>query len=266
MCVTQCASRSVRHAVCVTQNQARATLERMEEDGQLPDTIAVPFVRCRPQEDAQVVLCRLGLGHPRPALFLSGGARKIAPEHRALATECLRGVAQAATRLGMALVSGGTNCGVMASLGEACASLPQPPPLIGVLPSGIVARRGAAILERHHSHFLFVEGGDWGVESGWLSRLAAALTKGQHPCLGLLINGGRIARRDLSAALEQGLTVWAMEGSGRLADGLAQHRQGSAAPDPQLQALAAAANLSFLPATLRARAMEQRILKHFRRS
>ena len=139
------------------------------------------------------LLRRLGFVHPRPALFVSGGARRIAPEHEALAAAWLPGVARAAATLGLALVSGGTNSGVMALLGAACAELPQPPPLIGVLPSGMLARRGAAILERHHSHFTLVEGGEWGAESGWLSRLAVALTGGQHPCLGLLINGGRVA-------------------------------------------------------------------------
>ena len=235
----------------------------MREDWQISKTLASPFVCCRPQEDPQLVLRRLGLDHPRPALFVSGGARQITREHQDLAAELLRGVARAASRLGMTLVSGGTNSGVMALLGQACASIPQPPPLVGVLPSGIVARRSAAILEQNHSHFLFVEGGDWGVESGWLSGLAAALTKGQHPCLGLLINGGRIARRDLSIALEQGLSVWVMKGSGRLADALSQQRQGSAASDPQLRLLAAAANLAFLPATLSAQDFEYRIRSHF---
>lgn len=212
------------------------------------------------------VLRRLGFVHPRPALFVSGGARRIAPEHEALAAAWLPGVARAAATLGLALVSGGTNSGVMALLGAACAELPQPPPLIGVLPSGMLTRRGAAILDRHHSHFTLVEGGEWGAESGWLSRLAVALTGGQHPCLGLLINGGRVARRDLSAALGLGLPLWALQGSGRLADELARARQEDAHEDRQLLELARSPSLEIISTEGGAAAVEQRILTHYRRS
>lgn len=211
------------------------------------------------------VLRRLGFIHPRPALFVSGGARQLAAKYQALAAELLPGVAQAAGLLGMTLVSGGTDSGVMALLGVACAELAQPPPLIGVLPSGMLARRGAAVLERHHSHFLLVEGEEWGAESGWLSRLAAALTRGQHPCLGLLINGGRIARRDLSAALEQGLPVWALQGSGRLADELARARQENAHEDAQILELARSPSLEIIPVG-GAADVERRLLTHYRRS
>ena len=210
------------------------------------------------------ILRRLGFAPPRPALFLSGGARRIAPEHAALVAEWLPGVAQAAGPLGLTIISGGTNSGVMALLGEACAAIPQPPPLIGVLPGGVLARRGAAILERHHSHFLLVEGEDWGAESGWLSRLAVALTGGQRPCLGLLINGGRIARRDLTAAQEQGLTVWALQGSGRLADELARARQADHHEDAQILELSRSPSLEIIPES-GAAALERRLLAHFRR-
>ena len=212
------------------------------------------------------VLRRLGFVHPRPALFVSGGARRIAPEHEARAAAWLPGVARAAATLGLALVSGGTNSGVMARLGAACAALPQSPPLIGVLPSGMLTRRGAAILERHHSHFALVEGGEWGAESGWLSRLAVALTGGQHPCLGLLINGGRVSRRDLSAALGQGLPVWALQGSGRLADELARARQEDAHEDRQILELARSPSLEIISTEGGDAAVERRILSHYRRA
>lgn len=235
----------------------------MGRDALPPGLAHRPCVRCQPQDDPRAVLRRLGLVQPRPALFVSGGARQIAPEHEALASGLLHGVARAAAALDLVLVSGGTNCGVMALLGTACADLPQPPPLIGVLPSGMLAQRGPAILEPHHSHFLLVEGEDWGTESGWLSRLTVALTGGQHPCLGLLINGGRVARRDLTAALEQGLSVWVLQGSGRLADELARARQGATVSDPQLHQLAQAPALKIIRASIGAAALEQRLRSYF---
>ena len=228
----------------------------------------MPLVRCEPASDPRPLLRRLGLTHPRPALFVSGGARQLMAEHEALARELQRGVARAAAALGLALVDGGTDSGVMALLGAARAELGADFPLIGVLPSGILARRGAAILDRQHSHFLLVEGNEWGVESGWLSRLALALTGGQHPCLGLLINGGRVARRDITVALGQGIPLWALKGSGRLADALAEARAGETAGDADMQdatlrELALSSSLEIVDGTVGAAALEQHIRSHF---
>ena len=202
------------------------------------------------------------------ALFVSGGARQLAAEHEELAAELLRGVARAAAALGLALVTGGTNSGVMALLGAACAALPQPPSLIGVLPSGMLAQRGAAILEQNHTHFLLVEGEQWGAESGWLTRLALALTGGQHPCLGLLINGGRVARRDITVALGQGIPLWALKGSGRLADALAEARAGETAGDADMQdatlrELALSPSLEIVDGTAGAALLERQIRAYF---
>ena len=153
----------------------------MESDSLPPEFAHVPFVLSKLQDDPQMILRRLGFAHPRPALFVSGGARQLAAEHEELAAELLRGVARAAAALGLALVTGGTNSGVMALLGAACAALPQPPSLIGVLPSGMLAQRGAAILEQNHTHFLLVEGEQWGAESGWLARLALGADRRTAP-------------------------------------------------------------------------------------
>ena len=213
--------------------------------------------------DPRAILRRLGLLHPRPALFVSGGARQLTAEHEALARELQRGVARAAAALGLALVDGGTDSGVMALLGAARAELDANFPLIGVLPSGMLAQRGPAILERQHSHFLLVEGEDWGAESGWLSRLAFALTGGKHPCLGLLINGGRVARRDITAALGQGIPLWVLKGSGRLADELARAREDDTHEDAQLLDLTRSPSLEIIPASIGAAALEQHIRSYF---
>ena len=205
--------------------------------------------------------------HARP-YSVRGGARQLAAEHEELAAELLRGVARAAAALGLALVTGGTNSGVMALLGAACAALPQPPSLIGVLPSGMLAQRGAAILEQNHTHFLLVEGEQWGAESGWLARLALVLTGGQHPCLGLLINGGRVARRDITVALGQGIPLWALKGSGRLADALAEARAGETAGDADMQdatlrELALSPSLEIVDGTAGAALLERQIRAYF---
>ncbi len=224
--------------------------------------VLASFAHCAPGGAVGRVLDELGLTPPRPALFVSGGALQLAKEYEELVCDLLRGIARVAAVLELCLVDGGTSSGVMALLGQARAEMGATFPLIGVLPEGILQRRGEGILDGNHSHFLLVDGEDWGAESGWLSRLVRALGAGRHPPLGLLLNGGRIAQRDIRAALAEGLPIWSLAGTGRLADALAIARA-TGEGEPELRELALSPALKSLDGLAGGAMLERKLLQYF---
>lgn len=132
---------------------------------------------------------------------------------------------------GASVVDGGTDAGVMRLMGQARAEVGARFPLIGVAAIGVVSLPGASsprpesvLLEPHHSHFLLVPGSKWGDDSPWLSRVASTLAAGKSS-LTLLINGGEIAREDISQSLKAGRPVVVVGGTGRLADEIAATAQ-----------------------------------------
>ena len=78
-----------------------------------------------------------------------------------------------------------------------------------------------ATLEDSHSHFVLVDGAEWGAESHTILRLARVICGGgEQPAVGILINGGRIALHEvyLATSKEYKMPVIILEGSGRMAD------------------------------------------------
>jgi hypothetical protein len=82
-------------------------------------------------------------------------------------------------------------------------------------------------LEPHHSHFLLVEGDEWGIETDAMLALCEALSAGV-PSLVVLAGGGAGARREVLAQLHAGREVVVIAGTGRFADTLAGASAGTA--------------------------------------
>ncbi|MEB3289384.1 MAG: hypothetical protein VKI82_05680 [Leptolyngbya sp.] len=205
------------------------------------------------------LVASLGLEPARPTLVIVGGAGLMdAASMQQLQVLFNAVLAPLAQDLGLTVIDGGTDVGVMQLMGQARHRSAATFPLVGVLPQeqakvpdpatmatlkalqtgGKIAAslpKTAADdpsrslggggpdydLEPHHTHFLLTPGQAWGSESVWISDLATAVSAPQ-PSLTLLINGGQIAAVDFHLHLAAGRPVLVLAGSGRFADDVAQ--------------------------------------------
>lgn len=191
-------------------NGHRAKTARIRRSSELPDTLDL-----------------MELHYPRPTLVLVGGASGMSNGYLAqlrwLFTDILSPLADS---LGMAVVDGGTDCGIMQLIGQARADSTASFPLIGVAATGTVALPNlipaddSAPLEPNHTHFFLVPGAFWGDEAPWIDRVASAMAL-TGPSLTILINGGKIAWQDVGNSVRAGRPVLVVAGSGRTADELA---------------------------------------------
>jgi hypothetical protein len=175
----------------------------------------------------------------RPVLVCVGGAGGLSEQDRAALTELLRvHLIPAVDGLGVTVVDGGTDAGVMSAIGRVRAAIGGSFQLIGVAAAGTVnapdsAERppaDAADIEPNHTHIVLVPGDAWGDETPWLSAVAGSIA-GESPSATLLINGGTISFNDALASLEARRPVIVLDGSGRAADEIAGAHSGAPASD-----------------------------------
>jgi hypothetical protein len=118
-------------------------------------------------------------------------------------------------------------------------------PLIGVTPLELVRypgyeNEGESIndLNTAHSHFVLTVGDEFGDESETITHLTYALSgMGQQPALGILINGGKITRKEVHARTTSELMSFPLiiiEGTGRFADLLATAYHSGQAEEPDV--------------------------------
>jgi hypothetical protein len=185
------------------------------------------------EADLSTALGKIGLHESRPVLVLIGGASKLSntdlTQLRSLFVEALAPLAES---LGVFVVDGGTDAGVMRLMGQARAEIGATFPLVGVAPVGLVSLPDTLFSssygsppEPHHTHFVLVPGSNWGDESPWLAHVASVLADGA-PSVVVLINGGEIAWEDVSQNIKVGRPAIAIAGSGRAADALATALRG----------------------------------------
>jgi len=183
--------------------------------------------------DLPAALDAFGLVVRRPALVIVGGAGGMSPE-LILDTGVFfeNYLVPFIIQNNLAVIDGGTNAGVMEAIGIARANYNADFPLIGVVVESLV-RAQKAILQKDHSHFIYVPGENWGDEVKWLAATAtaltgaAALTGNVAPSATILINGGGIAWKDVEASIMAGRHVFVAEGSGRTADNISKTLAGT---------------------------------------
>lgn len=203
------------------------------------------------------IIDTLQLPAHRAVLLVVGAAGNLNPALRPVLAPLFDAVAQVAHETAAVLLDGGTQAGVMALLGEAVSRRAHRPALLGVAPAALVSYSNGgpttnAPLEPHHSHFVLVEGPEWGDETATLfdltSGLAASPT-GPLPAAVLLAGGGGIARNEMVQAARHRLPVLVIADTGGLADELAAawpQRQ-SPPEEPKLAEILAGGKLRFFP-------------------
>jgi SLOG in TRPM, prokaryote len=196
----------------------------------------VRSVRVERPGDLARALEELGLTPPLPTLVVTGGADALPAEDAERLARVVDDIAAVAERLGVAVVDGGTDAGVMRLLGQARAR-GRSFPLVGVTVAALAAAPdeepvGAqAPLEANHSHAVLVPGHEWGDETPWLAAVAGVLARGA-PSATVVLNGGPIAVADAAASVAAGRRVLVLDGSGRSADALAAAARGEPAEEP----------------------------------
>jgi hypothetical protein len=180
-------------------------------------------------------LQKLEIQAPRPTLVLVGGASGISDSDKSRLEQLfVEAIAPLAEELGVIVVDGGTDAGIMSFIGRARSAIGATFPLIGVaaigtivLPDQASLNPDAAPLEPHHTHFILVPGSNWGDESPWLSHTATVLSS-ELPSVTLVVNGGEITFQDVRYSVLAERPAIALDGTGRTADKLAAALRGEA--------------------------------------
>lgn len=193
---------------------------------------------------AKQIIDALELPRPHALLVLNGGTAEMEAELQAQLGQLLQdGLARIAAEQQITLITGGTDAGIFALLGQGLAKWGRTVPCIGVAVAKLVTwlgriprwlprwlfDRGRASLEPHHTHFALTDGDHWGAETETMFALAAALSEGL-PSVVVLANGGLIARDETLHNVRQGREIIVIVGSGRFADELAAVVRGEAEP------------------------------------
>ncbi|MGH2819749.1 MAG: DUF4231 domain-containing protein, partial [Actinomycetota bacterium] len=196
------------------------------------------IVHAAPDSDPDDVLRHLGIGSDgRPTIVVVGGAGTLDARQLEVVSRLVGpAVARAASAVGAAVVDGGTDAGVMRVVGDAATHIGQPRfPLVGIAPAPLVAQGGAhgsgeeVPLEPHHTHFVLVETGRWGGETGLLTRIAASIAR-ESPVAVVAAGGGKVTRRELLEATRMGWPIFPVVGAGGTPEWIASHPVAEGAP------------------------------------
>jgi hypothetical protein len=230
-----------------------------------PDGNTAVSVTLPANASAAEALHMLNFQQPEALIMVIGGAGQLDDSFRdRLKTLCNLGIARVAAEAKAAIIDGGTRAGVMELIGRAVADRGNQSPLLGVAPSGTVTYPGgptdnaqaqSAPLDPHHSHFVLVEGNDWGDETNMMYNIAGELGK-NIPVVTILVNGGEIAKHEAWHSVQHGWPLIVIKGSGRMADTLAslwkkkqaqQQTASTGETDPELAEILEKGNLHLFP-------------------
>ena len=152
------------------------------------------------------------------------------------------GLARVAAENAITLVTGGTDAGIFSLLGEGLEKWGRQAPCLGVTPSAPVTwpgrSEGETPLEPHHSHFIVVDGNDWGDETRTMYSVVQALSQ-DCSSIAVFAGGGDVTLREMRANVEQGREMILIAGSGRSTDAVLDIRAGATSSDPVLEEIAA---------------------------
>lgn len=196
--------------------------------------------------DPTSVARTLGFVEPLPTIYVTGGAGEMSPEDMQATRGIVeKGLARFAEERGAIVIDGGTNAGIPVLIGDARQKYRYRFPLVGIAPLELIHypgydEGGKETLNPVHSHFVLTAGDEFGDESEMITQLTYTLSgSGQRPALGILINGGKIAREEVYARTtsELSLPLIVIEGTGRFADILARAFYEGETEDEKIEAI-----------------------------
>lgn len=192
--------------------------------------ITVGAVNIKDYHEIQEALTGLAIPRPKTVVVLVGGAGGIKWLEKFPMRKAVGIVAQLAEETQSVVIDGGTQAGIMTEIGKQRKRNKFSFPLIGVVfDSLLMKEKPESILDSNHTHFFLIPGDDWGDESGWISKIATAITSDAKTTLAtgipniqksitVLINGGNISRTDVEYSLLENRPTFVMRGTGRMAD------------------------------------------------
>jgi hypothetical protein len=240
------------------------------EDGRASFAVHVPR-----RFDPEAVAKLLGFTEPRPTIYVTGGAGAMSPEDMAATrTVVEKGLVRFAEEHNVVVIDGGTQVGIPVLIGDGRQKVRARFPLVGITPLELSKYPGyendnphATPLNTAHSHFVLTSGDEFGDESEMITRLTSALSgEGEKPALGILINGGKIAREEVFARTTSdklSFPLIVLEGTGRFADILARAFYEGHTEEADLQAIINKGRLQMVSINDGPDALRARLAAHF---
>lgn len=241
-----------------------------------PNGQTAQAIRIQQGDSPKQALTKLGFSLQRPVIFISGGASKMSEQDIELTQKIITEVAHFAEEHNILVIDGGTESGVMKMIGDTRDSLKYTFPLVGISPLGVISfpnyanPNSEAELEDNHTHFILVDGADWGDETVTIIKSAYMVSgENQYPAVGVLVNGGKIAMQEMYLAstypnVKEHMTLVVIEGSGRAADEISTaYRTGVNDQQGVLKAIISGADIDLVSTVDGPAKMREKLMKHF---
>ena len=173
----------------------------------------------------EAAIAQLPLADRTRTLVVNGGTADEPSWPTAAVKTALRAaVLELATLPSPVIISGGTQAGLFALLGEVVAETEFNGPVVGVAPAGRIDGGNQTPLEPHHSHALVVDAVSWGDEIPVLMALVRLLRQ-RGPVVALIAGGGKQTLAEVEGHLSAEIPVIALRGTGRTTDDLTRTRR-----------------------------------------
>jgi predicted Rossmann-fold nucleotide-binding protein len=175
------------------------------------------------QYSGKEMLKQLGIRPGPPVIVFMGGAAKMnTKDATKLERAMYDGVACAAVDLGAIVVDGGTDSGTMGLLNAGLRKRNHQGIYVGIAPKSLThlpnqPNSDLEPLGDAHTHFVLVEGNEWGDELKPMYALVDALAE-EAKSIGILVNGGKGTKDEVEENVSDDRKVLILDGSGRLAD------------------------------------------------
>jgi hypothetical protein len=184
------------------------------------------------REHLPQALSELCLKDSFSVIVLIGGY--IPPQYEKATQIVIQSIARFAEENHILVICGGTEVGIMGSIGQTRLASGYRFPLLRITLEKLASWPGGPKVKRFlwwrenrwplsngYSHFILAPGNEFGEDSPWLAEAARYLSRNKKSVT-ILANGGGVARKDVALSLEGKRPVIGVAGTGRLADSMAE--------------------------------------------